>query len=214
MHRANIELKPTPELNEAFADFQANVTQPKKTKQGHFGKYADLADIATAVNGAAPQLGLSYTQEVMTDIDANGKRMSQVVTHIMHKSGESMTVEGTPVEIGTNPQQMLANLTYARRGSLATAFGLVADEEDDGEQITALAAEQAKQENMRRAMLAKLKEKLKDVPKGKEEMVYATVGLSSAKANAAYLDKLDANKISILAGAAMFAINDHEVSVD
>ena len=45
-------------------------------------------------------------------------------------------------------------------------------------------------------------------------MEYATVGLSSAKANAAYLDKLDANKISILAGAAMFAINDHEVSVD
>lgn len=203
-------INPSPELFKAIAEFQKDLKQPNKNKEGHFGSYADLSAIAKAITETGASHGLGFLQEDITDIDNNGRRMSQVITHIVHESGEFVTLQGLPVDIGTTPQQTLSNNTYARRGSLATAFGVVADEDDDGEQITALVAEQNRQENMRKAMLAKLKEKLKQVPKVKEEQVYATVGLSSAKATGSRLEKLDMNKISMLAGAAIFATNDAE----
>ncbi len=204
----NINLEPTAELNEAFADFQSKVVQPKKTHKGHFGSYADLADINASIQAVAPLLGLSYQQEVVTDIDVNGKRMSQVITHIRHKSGESIAVEGLPVDIGTTPQQMLANNTYARRGSLANAFGLVADEDDDGEQISAVRQEQLKQDEVRKAIIARLKEKLKKVPKEKIDQVFATAGLNTHSNTDNALNKLSANTASLLAGAAIYSIND------
>lgn len=206
------QITPSAELFSALADFQSDLVQPMKNKEGHFGSYADLGAIVKAIKETAAKHGLAFVQEDVTDIDNQGRRMSQVVTHIVHESGQFMSLQGLPVDIGTSPQQTLANNTYSRRGSIATAFGVVADEEDDGEQITAIAAEQNRQENMRKAMLAKLKEKLKEVPKNKIEMVYATVGVTSSQASDNYLAKLDANKISMLAGAAIFAKNDSEDS--
>ena len=179
------EYNPAPELMESLAKVQLNMVQPTKTKSGHFGKYADLADI-----------------------DSNGKRMAQIVTTITHSSGEYIDVEGLPVEFGTTPQQMLANTTYARRGSLAAAFGIVADDDDDGENITALKQEQIKHDNVRKAIIAKLKEVLKSVPKEKLEQVFATGGMTSKDNNDTQLNNLSADKASLLAGAAIFAKND------
>lgn len=204
----NIRLDPTPELNEALAKFQDELTQPTKNHKGHFGSYADLSDITRAIKTIAPKQGLSYQQEIVTDIDANGKRMSQLITYIRHTSGEVIALEGLPVDIGTTPQQMLANNTYARRGSLATAFGVVADEDDDGEQITAVKQEQLKQDEVRKAIIARLKEKLKKVPKEKLDQVFATAGLDTHKNTDNALNKLSANTASLLAGAAIYSIND------
>lgn len=204
----NIGLEPTAELNEAFAEFQKNVIQPKKTHKGHFGDYADLSDINASIQAVAPALGLSYQQALLTDIDANGKRMSQVITYIRHTSGEVIALEGLPVDIGNNPQQMLANNTYARRGSLANAFGLVADADDDGQQITAVKQEQMKQDEVRKAIIARLKEKLKQVPKAKLDQVFATAGLDTHANTDNALNKLSANTASLLAGAAIYSIND------
>lgn len=204
------EYNPAPELMESLAKVQLNMVQPTKTKSGHFGKYADLADIDSAVRLAIKSSSepLAYTQSINTNIDSNGKRMAQIVTTITHSSGEYIDVEGLPVEFGTTPQQMLANTTYARRGSLAAAFGIVADDDDDGENITALKQEQIKHDNVRKAIIAKLKEVLKSVPKEKLDQVFATGGMTSKDNNDTQLNKLSADKASLLAGAAIFAKND------
>ena len=204
------ELKPTPELNDSLAKMQMSMVQPTKTKTGHFGKYADLSDIDTAVRQAIKTAGvpLTYTQSIITDMNANGKRELQVVTNIMHSSGEFLEIEGLPVDTGTTPQQLLANTTYARRGSLASAFGIVADDDDDGQSITALKQEQIRQESVRKAIIAKLKEKLKEAPKEKLPQIFATASMTERNNNATDLDKLSADKASLLAGAVIFAIND------
>lgn len=204
------ELKPTPELNADLAKMQMNMVQPTKTKNGHFGKYADLSDIDNAVRLAikTSNVPITYTQSIIEGLNANGKREMQVVTNIIHSSGEFMQVEGLPVETGSTPQQTLANTTYARRGSLASAFGIVADDDDDGQSITALKQEQIRQDQMRKAIIAKLKEVLKNAPKEKVPQIFATAGMTEKNNNTSDLDKLSADKASVLAGATIFAIND------
>lgn len=205
-----IEWQPTPELNEDLVKMQAQLVQPAKTKQGHFGPYAGLDDIDRAIRSAikAAEVPLTYTQSTVTDLTANGKMIQQVVTNIIHASGETIHIEGMPYEQGTTPNQALANLTYAKRGSLSAAFGVVADDDDDGQAITALKQEQLKQEEVRKAIVATLKEKLKEAPKEKLPQIFATASMTEKDNNNTDLSKLSATKASLLAGATIFAIND------
>lgn len=206
----SIEWQPTPELNEDLVKMQLSLVQPAKTKQGHFGPYAGLDDIDRAVRSAikAAEVPLTYNQSTSTELTANGKITHQVITNIIHSSGETLHIDGVTYEQGSTPAQTLANLTYAKRGSLSAAFGVVADDDDDGQAITALKQEQINQENMRKAIIAKLKEKLKEVPKEKLPQIFATSNMTEKHNNNSDLDKLTAAQASVLAGAAMFAIND------
>ena len=205
-----IEWRPTPELNEDLVKMQAQLVQPEKTKQGHFGPYAALDDIDRAIRSAikAAEVPLSYSQSTIADLTANGKVVLQVVTDIIHASGETLHIEGMPYEQGSTLNQTMANLTYAKRGSLSAAFGVVADDDDDGQAITALKQAQLKQEEVRKAIIATLKEKLKEAPKEKLPQIFATASMTEKNNNNSDLDKLSASKASLLAGAAIFAIND------
>ncbi|APS41290.1 putative single-strand DNA binding protein [Weissella jogaejeotgali] len=205
-----IEWRPTPELNEDLVKMQAQLVQPEKTKKGHFGPYAALDDIDRAIRSAikAAEVPLSYSQSTIADLTANGKVVLQVVTDIIHASGETLHIEGMPYEQGTTLNQTMANLTYAKRGSLSAAFGVVADDDDDGQAITALKQEQLKQEEVRKAIIARLKEKLKEAPKEKLPQIFATASMTEKNNNTTDLDKLSANRASLISGAAIFAIND------
>ena len=60
---------------------------------------------------------------------------NSLVTHIFHKSGESLSSTIFLPDI-LDPQKLTAAITYLRRTTYLSICGLVADDDDDGESIT------------------------------------------------------------------------------
>ncbi|MGR8826844.1 ERF family protein [Leuconostoc citreum] len=210
------EVKPTPELNEAFEKLQQHLRQPEKNKTGvHGAKYSDLYAVGKAIRDANKEsgAGISFTQPVVSELDANGKERLQVLTIIMHKSGESIVVEGLPLTAGSNnSQEAMKAATYAKRGSLMAAFGITPkDEDDDGEEITALQQYQNNELEQKRRVHAKVKQMLALVDKTKIDLIWAAIGKERGSAND--VDKLSMAKASMMYGAIQFA-NSDIMSVD
>jgi hypothetical protein len=117
------------ELYAAFIKAQKEIkTALKDSKNPHFkSTYADLESVWDACRDALHKHGLGIMQ--LTDIDASG--VPVLVTRIVHESGQH--VEGRyPLlsKDANNPQTQLAALTYARRGAMAAACGIVQSDDD------------------------------------------------------------------------------------
>ena len=117
-----------PTLNMDFISFQSAFTQPKLNATNPFYKnrYADLASIITCLNSQLYKYNLSFIQKTVKEEEELYLR-----TVIMHVSGENINVD-VPMQRGTESQKQGSALTYARRYGLCSAFGVVADEDDDG----------------------------------------------------------------------------------
>ncbi|MDF7636952.1 ERF family protein [Leuconostocaceae bacterium ESL0958] len=205
----NIDV-PKAELFEALNKLQSALKQPQKTHTGvHGAKYADLNDVANAIRKANKDsdAGLSFTQAIVTDMNAAGKESRKVVTYILHRSGESIAVEGLPVIASNNSQESMKAATYAKRGSLMAAFGVTpTDEDDDGQEITELQKHLAKETEMKRAVQAQAKRKLAEVDKKKIDAVWAAIGMERGSMND--VDKLSFAQSNAFYGACAFALNE------
>lgn len=117
------------ELAAAIAALQAEMKPaPKNALNPHFkSKYADLATICETLHPLLHKHGLSYMQ--MTDIGPEGRVV--IETLVMHASGEWAMGRLMLSPTKKDPQGETSAITYARRYSLAAAFGL-ATEDDDG----------------------------------------------------------------------------------
>lgn len=124
------------ELFEALANFQKNVTEPKKDQEVKYGsgynarnfRYASLDSVLRIVRPLMAAQGLSFTQIPMTDGNKVG-----VVTIIMHCSGQY--IESDPFLIPAKQQDAQGYgscITYAKRYSLSALLGISSDEDDDG----------------------------------------------------------------------------------
>lgn len=100
----------------------------KDSNNPHFkSKYADLSSVVDAIKPALTSNGLFFVQ--MTHEQPGGVCVETVVCH---SSGEQMSFGKLFVPAGKNDAQGYGSaLTYARRYSLMTAFG-VCPEDDDG----------------------------------------------------------------------------------
>lgn len=114
----------------ALHDFRGFLTQPLKDKNNPFfkSKYVPLENIVEVIDEAIKKTGLSYSQEATSE----GNYVS-VSTNIFHESGEyilfdKLTLPATKADA----QGFGSALTYAKRYSLAAAFGVTSDEDDDG----------------------------------------------------------------------------------
>lgn len=125
------------ELAAALSAFQSEFEAPAKTKRGQSGnavyQYADIGSCLSAIRKIAPKHKLSWVQSmVFTEFGV------VAVTRIAHASGQWMSIPGSPMPVNTNvkphamPQAVGSAQTYARRYSLATAFGFEPDEDTDG----------------------------------------------------------------------------------
>jgi hypothetical protein len=117
------------ELYTAFIAAQREIkTALKDSKNPHYkSTYADLESVWDACRDALHNHNLGIMQ--LTDIDPSG--VPVLITRIVHESGQH--VEGRyPLlcKDPSNPQATLAALTYARRGSLAAACGVVQSDDD------------------------------------------------------------------------------------
>jgi len=121
-------------LYSALAEFRKQLKQPMKEADNPFfhSKYVPLEAVIKSVDDAMAGTGLSWAQEIRT-IDST----VQVDTKIFHDGGESMLLQGVALPIEKLTAQGVGSaITYARRYSLATAFGVASDMDDDGNQAS------------------------------------------------------------------------------
>ena len=112
-------------MAKAFPDIEGAT---KDSSNPHFkSKYADLSSVVNAIKPALCKNGLFYTQKTH---DREGGVCVETV--LFHASGESMSFGTLFVPASKNDAQGYGSaLTYARRYSLMSAFG-VSPEDDDG----------------------------------------------------------------------------------
>ena len=119
------------ELFKAFANFKKKLKQPLKDANNPFfkSKYVPLENVVQVVDEAMIDTGLSYTQGI-ADLEEGYLRVDTIV---LHESGEYMVIKGSKVKpLKNDPQSAGSAITYARRYSLSTAFGIASDPDDDG----------------------------------------------------------------------------------
>ena len=118
-------------LAKALSQAQAEYPIIPKNKTAKIGTYsyhyADIADVITAVAPINLKYGLSFVQIPLTI-----NRQHQLVSTVMHESGE--WIEGTldlePKD--RTPQALGSAITYGRRYALGAMLGVVTEEDDDG----------------------------------------------------------------------------------
>lgn len=198
----------TPELNKALYDVQLVLKQPSKNKKAHYGSYADFSAIDSAVRTAIKEAGngISYIQGITDQMDSNGKTIHKIYTEITHSSGEKKIVWGATFPDDANMQKQGASITYAKRISLSLAFGIVADEDDDGQSASLLDEYKSEQEAKRVRVIAYLKDNMPLIDKSKSERVYAVLGKKRPKGNG--LDGLSYAQALILSGAVQLELSD------
>ena len=126
------------ELAAALASAQgAFANAGKDGKNPHLGnRYVTLTSVWDAIRKPLSDNGLAVVQ--VTDADHDGA--VTLITRLVHASGQ--WIEATYPVIGTEgrginaAQAMGSALTYARRYSLTSLVGVVADEDDDASQAT------------------------------------------------------------------------------
>jgi hypothetical protein len=94
----------------------------------HFkSKYASLSAIMDAAKKPLSDNGLAVVQSIEKGTDG-----LLVVTTIMHQSGEFISDSGLPLMLDKNNMQGLGSaITYAKRYSISSMLGIVADQDDD-----------------------------------------------------------------------------------
>ncbi|MGI1808133.1 ERF family protein [Pediococcus pentosaceus] len=208
MLQQTIDVTKTPELNKALYETQKVLTQPSKNKDAHYGKYADLSAIDKAIRKAiiTADSGISFSQGVIDDANANGKVSHKIYTVIRHVSGEEKIIYGDSFPDDSNMQKQGANETYAKRTSLCLAFGIVADDDDDGQGVSLLEQYQKKEEENRLKVIAYLKDNIKKVNKDVSERVFAVLGKKDKT-----LDHLSYRQALILSGALMYELSRENI---
>ncbi len=130
----------TKNIFKALADFRKVMVQPKKEASNpqFRSKYVPLELVTDAIDKVAPGHGLAHFQNVATQ----DEYMVGVQTVITHESGEHITfdwlwldarpiVKGGGKGVATTQSQGSA-ITYGRRYSLSSAFGIASEVDDDG----------------------------------------------------------------------------------
>lgn len=117
-------------LATALAAFQAELPRVGKGNTADAGtykyKYADLADVSSAVLPLLGKHGLSFSAKPM--LDGDGKFVLEYT--LRHSSGEQ---DGGRYPLPTGkPQDVGSAITYARRYALQCMTGVAPDADDDG----------------------------------------------------------------------------------
>jgi len=109
-------------LDKALSDFRSAATVGKSGKNPMFkSQYSTLGDVLSALNSIA-DYGLAFKQYFSDDC------LVTMVSHI--ETGEKFT-SAIPIRPEKNtPQSYISCVTYLRRASLMTMFGLNADDDD------------------------------------------------------------------------------------
>lgn len=122
-------------LIKSMISFRSKLEQPKTVDNPFYNsKYVNLESIIDAADlafkGLASEDGLTFTQELTSDVQ---NQTVSVSTTIFHVSGQMITYGPYTVPVGKNNAQGYGSSgTYAKRQSLSAALGITSDADDDG----------------------------------------------------------------------------------
>ena len=134
----------TKNIFKALSQFRQNIIQPKKeADNSQFrSKYVPLELVTDAIDKVAPNYGLAYFQNLTTLENS----MVGVQTVITHESGEYIEfdwlyLDARPIIKGgakgqATSQSQGSAVTYGRRYSLSSAFGIASEVDDDGNEAS------------------------------------------------------------------------------
>ncbi len=158
----------------ALVKAQGGMGKAKKDVDNPFfkSKYADLASVVDAISPALKENGLAYIQ---TFHEFEGG--VAIETIILHESGEQLSNGVLRVPATKQDAQGYGSaITYARRYSLQTAFG-IAPEEDDGN-----AAVSAKKADVEKKATEKAKVDARESSRIKQHVDQWTILMEEASA--------------------------------
>ena len=126
---------PTPKLNQAWVEMRESISNPAfDSENPHFrNRFASLKSVIDATIPVAAEHGIAVYTELTTVDGGIG-----ATVHLCHVSGEEKSF-GPYVNRPTkmDPQGEASASTYARRYALQTVFGVVGDDDDDGNAASA-----------------------------------------------------------------------------
>ena len=115
--------------------FRSQLVQPSKDSDNPFfkSKYVDLAGVQIAIDNALVGTGLTYQQWEESREDGS----TGVGTIVMHEKGEYIIFPPYYMRPEKHtPQGQGSTITYLRRYTLSTVFGVTSDVDDDGNQAS------------------------------------------------------------------------------
>lgn len=118
------------QLATALAKAQASLSRAKKSALNpHFkNNYATLQDVWDAAREVLALNGLSVVQTY----EATDGKLMNIRTTLLHNSGQWIAGVLSMAPQQATPQGIASASTYGRRYGLASILGIVADEDDDG----------------------------------------------------------------------------------
>lgn len=166
-------------ISEAMSKFQGKVNQPKKDKTNPFfkSKYVPLENVVEVITEEAPKHGLSFFQSPCND--EHGR--IGISTLVTHQSGEFIEFEPLFMKAEkNNAQGSGALITYLRRYTLSSIFGITSDEDDDGNLTNPAPKQQAPQlatETQVSALKKEIEAFTKKFEQATEQSVLDTLGI-------------------------------------
>ncbi|EJT8453020.1 ERF family protein [Listeria monocytogenes] len=122
-------------IAKAMVAIQKGIKPLEKSAANPFtdSKYTPLDKIVEAIIGVAPEHGISFTQ---WPVSGNGGTIG-IGTMLMHESGEWIEYDPLYMAVISNKKMSSAQeaggtITYAKRYAIAAVFGIVSDEDTDG----------------------------------------------------------------------------------
>lgn len=118
-------------LLKSFVQVKQALEQPSKSKDGCGYKYADLNAVLTAIQKAIGGLDLAYIQQPVNETAKTG-----VENYIFNSKGAVIDFGSYLLDI-TKPQaqQYGSALTYCRRYSISSIFGIASEEDTDAKEL-------------------------------------------------------------------------------
>ena len=196
---------------EEFIKVKKSIDQPKKdsTNPQFKSGYVSLDGVISSVDNAIKDsnANLVWWQEIVEGV---------VNTVLSDGSGEPLKIPGFPllavdrnksVSISqASPQALGSGLTYAKRYSLATAFGISSDIDDDGNQAQNGAVNKGNQQQSKQPKLPDIS--LDAVKTALNDLVKKTNG-DYTKISSYLLKQVGADNFNALSGQQLFEANDY-----
>lgn len=115
----------------ALSECKKDFVPLQKNKQGYGYKYVTLDVVIDMLNAVLPKYGLGFVQ-----FPSNNGEEYALTTRVFHSSGEwiedTVSFSLTEISKANDTQKLGASVTYFRRYTLSSIFGISTDEDVDG----------------------------------------------------------------------------------
>lgn len=116
--------------NRAMSDFRSECPEIEKTRKGHNGKYAGLAETIQVINPVLSKNGLSHQWK--TEQADGGVKVTCIVTHVLgHSEQTTLSAAGDKSGGKTDIHALASTISYLERYTLFAMLGLAGQEMDD-----------------------------------------------------------------------------------